>query len=148
MYEGWYDLELDYNLIHSEPFPLFVGEAPSSYKDFFTPVIFNFTRYTPALNNGPIYSTVLQMPLDDSDLAPKRDDVADFLQAAHVYAEKQPTYWHCAAGINRSAMMAAAYLCLYRGMKIEDSIALLRKQRGDILLNNRIFEKFLLDWLA
>lgn len=51
---------------------------------------------------------------------------------------------HCQAGINRSNLTAALVLREWKGLTSAEAIAMLRERRGDIVLANPGFEKFLL----
>jgi protein-tyrosine phosphatase len=85
---------------------------------------------------------------DDPDpaLLPSRDDIERFLAVVHPFASAEATYWHCQAGINRSSMLVAAYLHLYRGKTISEAIAHLRKERSEMVLCNATFERTLREW--
>ena len=90
--------------------------------------------------------TLFMLPIDDSmGLAtlPDQDTIESFLKSVHVFAQHKPSYWHCQAGINRSGLLLATYLHLYRGMRISEAISTLRARRSDMVLCNSDFERLL-----
>lgn len=92
---------------------------------------------------------VFGMPLVDvldRSLSPTRVRLEGFLAGVHAEASEQPSYWHCHAGLNRSGLALAAYLHLYRGFRISDAIALLRRERSEMVLCNHLFEGLLREW--
>lgn len=140
---------LDYNLIRSSPTKIYLGEMPD--EEFKTlpsnvKVLINLSHHSHQKN----YShTILHFPLMDCDndyFCPKPQEMYRFLEAAHIYTQTQDTYWHCQAGMNRSALMLAAYLHVYDDSfdSMKQVIQHLRSMRGDFILNNQAFEKFLL----
>jgi hypothetical protein len=138
---------LDYHLVSEEPTPIFMGELPTYWSEIPAPVVINLCGMYPG--GDPLGMTLLCMPMFDvvdSELAPTKDAIERFLVAAHVFVEAGPTYWHCHAGINRSGFLLAAYLHLYRRMRISEAIAHLRVKRVPIVLCNSTFEKLLRTW--
>lgn len=138
---------LDYNLISDAPAPLYIGELPLRWQDAPTPVLVNLCDAFPT--GDPYGKVSFALPfrdvLDPASL-PARADLERFLDALHPYASTTPTYWHCRAGINRSAMAAAAYLHRHRGMTITAAITLIRDRRGAMCLCNAVFEAALREW--
>jgi len=67
-------------------------------------------------------------------------DVADQVVAAFRAGRK--TLVHCQAGINRSGMVTALAL-MKMGRSVEEAIALLRERRGEIVLVNVDFVRWL-----
>lgn len=63
------------------------------------------------------------------------------------YREKGKTLVHCQAGLNRSGLVAGLALVL-GGMEPREAIALLRKQRCDMVLCNETFETWLRNYKA
>jgi predicted protein tyrosine phosphatase len=59
-----------------------------------------------------------------------------------VDEEGKKTLVHCQAGLNRSALVAAAYL-IRTGMSVDEAIQLLRDKRSPVVLCNSYFEKWL-----
>lgn len=138
---------LDHHLVSTEPSPLFMGELPQDYADAPAPVIVNVCGVFPRV--VPFGLTVLGLPMHDTldlDLIPERPEIERFLHGVHRFAEHAPTYWHCHAGINRSGFVVAAYLHLFRGLTISQSIDNLRKRRSGMVLCNSVFEGLLREW--
>ncbi len=138
---------LDYHLISEGPTPLFIGELPLRWQDAPAPVLVNLCDAFPT--GDPYGKTVFSLPfrdvLDPASL-PNRAHLERFLAAVHQMADTSPSYWHCRAGINRSALAAAAYLHLYRQHTISSAIALIRERRGPMCLCNAVFEAALREW--
>jgi len=138
---------LDHHLIHEHPTSIFVGELPQTYAQVPAPVVVNLCGVYPPVQ--PPVRTVLSLPFADvPDVAymPSRNQVERFLAAVHTHASSKATYWHCHAGINRSSFVVAAYLHLYRGMRISDAIETLRARRSRMVLCNNVFESSLREW--
>lgn len=76
---------------------------------------------------------------DDVD-AEEVDAIAEAVVAA--LAEGGNVLVHCQAGINRSNLISALAL-RKMGYSTDDAINLLRTQRGEIVLANKTFERFL-----
>jgi len=139
--------DLDHHLIHEHPTPIFVGELPRTYGQVPAPVVVNLCGVYPPVQ--PPVRTVLSLPfadVPDEAHMPSRTQVERFLAAVHVHAATGATYWHCHAGINRSSFVVAAYLHLYRGMRISDAIETLRERRSRMALCNNVFERALREW--
>jgi hypothetical protein len=139
--------DLDHHLIHEHPAPIFVGELPRTYAQVPAPVVVNLCGVYPPVK--PPVRTILSLPfadVPDASYMPTRNHIERFLTAVHVHAASGPTYWHCHAGINRSSFVVAAYLHLYRGMRISDAIDTLRERRSRMALCNNVFERSLREW--
>lgn len=74
-------------------------------------------------------------------------DPKDILAAANLVKDRlalgQKVLVHCQAGLNRSGLIAGTTLVLM-GYHPQEAISLLRKQRSEVVLCNRIFESWLL----
>lgn len=86
---------------------------------------------------------VMICPFNDCDLVPDEEMLYEIANHVSAAGKKGKTLVHCAAGINRSALILALSLII-DGMKPADAIALLREKRGDIILYNKTFENWLL----
>lgn len=145
----WLPGDKDFSLVHEDPYPLVLGADPDDYlydymREF--PLIVNMTG--DAGHETTTHAIVMHYSMIDApheDLVPPQDRCEAFLRAAHVFASTGPSYWHCAAGINRSGFMVAAYLHLHRGLGIVDAISLLREKRHRFVLSNSMFERTLLE---
>lgn len=82
-------------------------------------------------------------PFNDCDFMPNETMLHELADAVLVASKKGPTLVHCAAGINRSALVLGMAL-IKDGMKPVDAINLMRTKRGDIVLYNKTFENWLL----
>lgn len=142
-----YDDPIDYSLASERPAPLFIGELPRRYEDIPSRVVINVCGAFPS--GEPWGRVVLALPMIDAldpAMLPSRQTVERFLATVHPYAADEPTYWHCHAGLNRSGLMVASYLHLYRGFRISDAIAHLRAARSPMVLCNSFFEQTLRQW--
>jgi hypothetical protein len=138
---------LDYHLVSDGPAPLFMGELPRDYEEVPARTILNLCGvHPPSQSFGRVVHTMALLDVLDADLAPAREQLERFLAAAHLYAAHEPTYWHCHAGLNRSGLAVAAYLHLYRGLRISDAIRSLRDRRTPLVLCNSHFEGLLRGW--
>ena len=138
---------LDHHLVSTEPTPLYMGEIPRDYADAPAPVVVNLCGVFPRI--VPFGYTVLSLPMHDTlelELIPERAEIERFLHGVHRFAEHEPSYWHCHAGINRSGFAVAAYLHLYRGLTISQAIENLRRRRSGMVLCNSVFEGLLREW--
>jgi hypothetical protein len=138
---------LSYDQILKEPAAIFMGPMPVHYCQIPANVVINMCGEYPAGDSSQ--HMTLAMPLfdvQDAALLPKREDFERFLFEVHRYAADQASYWHCHAGINRSALALSGYLNLYRGMKISAAIRLLRRRRSPLVLCNSLFEQTLRRW--
>lgn len=139
--------DLDYHLVSSEPVPIYMGELPYDYDHQPARVVLNLCGvHPPGQAFGRIIHTMPLLDVADDDLAPARHQLERFLAAAHLYAEHEPTYWHCHAGLNRSGLALAAYLHLYRALPIGQAIGTLRDRRTPMVLCNPHFEGLLRAW--
>jgi hypothetical protein len=138
---------LNYDLILEEPHPIFMGPLPRDYVEVPTRVVVNLCGEYPAGDRtGHLTFFMPMFDVQERGLLPLRDDFELFLKEVHLCVSKEPSYWHCHAGINRSGMMLAAYLHLYLGMRISDAIRHLRRRRSPIVLCNSLFEQTLREW--
>lgn len=138
---------LDHHLVSPDPAPLFMGELPRDWSEIPARVVMNLCGVYPW--GEPFGRVVLAMPmLDalDAGLMPGRADVERYVDAAHGYAQSEPTYWHCHAGLNRSGLVVATYLHRHRGMRISAAIDHMRGVRSPMVLCNSTFEKRLREW--
>lgn len=139
--------QLDHHLVHEQPAPLYMGELPLDYHEAPARVIVNLCGAFPT--GMPIGATIFTFPLHDTlepQWMPPRADLERFLGVVHRYTVDSPSYWHCHAGLNRSGIAVAAYLHLYRGLPIGESIAQLRDRRSTMVLCNGYFESLLRTW--
>lgn len=142
-----YSDQLDYSLVSDAPAPLYMGELPRRYDEIPAKIVVNMCGVYPG--GEPWGRVVLGMPmLDvlDPELIPERAHFERFLQSVHLYASEMPSYWHCHAGLNRSGLAIAAYLHVYRGLRISDAITRMRAERSPMVLCNSLFEQTLRRW--
>lgn len=89
---------------------------------------------------------VVVAPFEDIETSMPKDsfllDLAGQVWSAHFKGKK--VLIHCTAGINRSALIMTLVLMM-NGWPSHRAIKHLRQTRGDVLLFNRTFEKWLLD---
>lgn len=138
---------LSYDQILQEPSPIYMGPLPSYYADIPAKVVINMCGEYPGGESSE--HMTLAMPLfdvQDPQFLLERSELERFLSDVHRYAAEQPSYWHCHAGINRSGLALAAYLSIYREMKITVAIRLLRRRRSPLVLCNSLFEGTLRKW--
>jgi len=138
---------LDYDLVHQAPEPLFLGELPTTYAQVPAPVVINVCSVYPAV--APPVRVLLSLPfldVPDESMLPERAMIERFLAGVHVHARQGATYWHCHAGINRASFVSAAYLHLYRGVRVSEAIRTLRERRSPLVLCNPVFERALREW--
>lgn len=141
------ETSLDHTLVHESPAPLYMGELPRDWAEIPTRVVMNLCGVYPW--GEPFGRVVLALPMLDAldeGLMPSRKDIERFVDAAHSYAESEPTYWHCHAGLNRSGLAVATYLHRHRGMRISDILDKLRGARSPMVLCNSTFEGRLREW--
>lgn len=127
----------DWNRIREN---LFLGGHPNSVMTF---------KYVFAMNGRPTYhvpigTMVICRPFDDAPYMPPEEMLHDIAQMILKYSRQGPTLVHCAAGINRSALVLALAL-VHDGMTPEDAIKLIREKRSDLCLSNKTFEQWLLN---
>lgn len=138
------NLDEDFHLIVREPHPIYLGALPwKSYRKIPADVIFNFCGDIPDF--GTQKTTIIFPFLDsnNSEAIPDEEDILRFMNIASMYAKNGPTFWHCHAGINRSAFMLARYLYShdpnFEGASIDYIIDLIRRKRYDYCLSNEAF---------
>ncbi len=138
---------LDHQLVHGDPQPLFMGELPLRWDEVPAPVVVNLCGVYPRGDpQGRLVHGLPLLDVLDRSLSPSKEVLERFLEGLHADVEGQPSYWHCHAGLNRSGLALAAYLHLYRGMRISEAIALLRRARSPMVLCNHVFEGLLRSW--
>lgn len=137
------------HLIHNNPTEIYMGPIPISYAHI-PQVIFDFTSWSqkPDIVTHNMIMCFPMQDVQDKRALPKREDVEIFLKAAHELASRRSSFWHCLAGLNRSGLMLAAYLHLYRDLKIEEAITLIRHCRSKDALFNPVFVETLLEWYS
>lgn len=139
-------MDKDYDQIIVNPVPIYMGAFPITVQPP-APVVINLCgdrTFDPSW--GQI---VLAMPMRDSPRSedlPERDQLEHFLAAVHIFTRREPSYWHCLAGLNRSGLALSAYLHLFWGMPISQAINLLREKRSPWVLCNPLFESTLRAW--
>ena len=149
--DTWYNLD-PANIIMEHPRIVLGGEPyiiPIAASDWECDVFINLTprghQIAPELGRN----IELHFPMRDSEdplKLPTKAQIVEFCACAHVYARTHGTYWHCQAGINRSSLVLATYLHLYRGLSIKKAITLIRKRRSTMCLFNNLFYYALLEW--
>ncbi len=132
------------SLIHTDPNPIRLGPAPDPYTPPYESVWVSFIPVEP--DPGVIHHTLVMHDTLEPERMPTRAGIEAFLDRVHRDAVSRPSYWHCFAGINRSAFGLAAYLYRFRGMRISEAIATLRERRGRMILSNSLFEARLRGW--
>lgn len=111
-------------------------------KNFFSHV---FSMYKWEKYHVDPFTKVHTVTMYDSNEGPDRAEIDDLAwRVAQALKDGGNVLVHCQAGINRSNLVAAAAL-VKLGYTVTDAIALLRKQRSNIVLANQTFEKFLLE---
>lgn len=80
---------------------------------------------------------------DPDDMLPE-DRIWAIARYAGACVDDGPTFVHCQAGINRSALIAALVLMM-EGALAEEAIAKLRERRSPAVLSNTLFERWLLE---
>ena len=141
------DPKLDYSLVSNNPSPLFMGELPRDWQDIPARIVVNLCGAFPW--GEPFGRLVLSWPMLDAledRLMPDRSEIERFVDLVHVYADHEPSYWHCHAGLNRSGVVVATYLHRHRGLAIGEAIQHLRKARHPMVLCNSTFERKLRRW--
>jgi protein-tyrosine phosphatase len=136
-----------YHTIDADPTPLYQGPLPTFWSDVPARVIVNLCGAYPKGKPGD--RKVFDMPLLDvqeTGAIPHRTRFEAFLAGVHAHAQHEASYWHCHAGLNRSSLGVAAYLHLYRGYRIGEAIATIRRKRSGICLCNSLFEETLRVW--
>lgn len=124
-----------------------MGELPRRYDDVPARVIVNLCDAWPS--GSPRGRTLFGFPMIDvldADHMPKRRHLEGFVDAVHTHAAHEASYWHCHAGLNRSGLAVAVYLCRHRGMRISEAIDTMRQRRNPMVLCNALFERRLREW--
>jgi protein-tyrosine phosphatase len=91
----------------------------------------------------------LTLGLVDMEGAAPPDEVLDtFIASVHPWVSARTSYWHCEAGVNRSCLLLAWYLCTHQRLSADEAITQLRARRvsrkyGLQPLCNRSFERAL-----
>ncbi len=138
---------LDHHLVSSTPAPLYMGELPRDWSEVPARAVFNLCGVYPW--GEPFGRVVFSLPMLDAldeGLMPDRAQIERFVDCARAYAEEEPTYWHCHAGLNRSGLVVATYLHRHRGLRISEAIRTLREVRSPMVLCNATFEARLREW--
>lgn len=104
-------------------------------------------KYVICCNGMPYYNirpwqTVIVAPFDDSKSLPPDEFLHNLGKLASEFAYKGKTLVHCLAGVNRSATVVALAL-MYRNYSSIEAINLVREKRGQCLICNEHFEKWL-----
>lgn len=124
-----------------------MGALPESWEDVPARVVINLCGIFPLGNSHRrIVYTLPMLDVADPVLMPERSVIESFVDAVHAYADHEPTYWHCHAGLNRSGLAVAAYLHRHRGTPIGTAIRHLRTTRSRMVLCNPLFERRLREW--
>lgn len=82
--------------------------------------------------------------LFDSSEKPDFNHVCELVAAGVAFAEDGPTLIHCKGGLNRSGLIAALVL-MQQGYEAAWAVKTLREKRTEHMLNNEVFEQFVLD---
>lgn len=130
--------------IHEAPALIVLGQRPAYTMPPREPVLVSFVPH-PVAPDRVHFSFPMLDSLSPSEL-PSREALEHFLASVHPAVSRQASYWHCHAGLNRSAFGLAAYLHRYRGLRISAAIALLRERRDEQVLCNELFEATLRAW--
>ena len=126
---------------------MYMGVLPRSWDEIPARVIVNACGVLPTGNAaGRLVFLLPLLDIVEPDVVPPRRVIETFLQGVHAVAHREPSYWHCHAGLNRSGLLAAAYLHLHRHMRIGTAIGWLRKHRSRMVLCNPLFERTLREW--
>lgn len=141
------DETLVFDRIVKGPPPIYMGPLPADWSAIPAPVVINMCGVFP---HGPppsheVFAIALHDVQEESAL-PARATFERFLASIHSAASKQPSYWHCHAGLNRSGLALGAYLHLYHGYRISDAIQTMRDRRSPLVLCNAQFEGALRRW--
>jgi protein-tyrosine phosphatase len=137
-----------YHLVSEKPAMLFMGALPRRWDEVPARVVVNLCGILP-YGDGMFGRSVHLLPMLDvlePELLPERARLEAFLDAVHAQAERESSYWHCHAGLNRSGFAVAAYLHRHRGQRISDAIRWLRGVRSPMVLCNLTFEETLRRW--
>lgn len=83
------------------------------------------------------------MTFEDNNLLPNTELLYDLVDMILDSMKKGPTYVHCSAGLNRSAMIVVLVLIKTGFFTATSAIEHLRKVRSETVLHNKTFH----DWL-
>jgi len=83
-----------------------------------------------------------EIEMYDHGTMPDIKQLHEIARKVNEYRARGKTLVHCQAGLNRSGLVAGLALIL-GGMEPKEAIALLRKQRCDMVLCNETFENWL-----
>lgn len=125
---------------------LFVGSKPPPGRHACVDaIVLAAMEYQPRADQFP-GAEVLHAPLDDDPTRPMREDeIAIATKAAGRVARRlragKRVLCTCAAGLNRSALIAALAMNDVFGMSADEIIARLRRARGSWALSNPNFER-------
>lgn len=117
---------------------LYVGQYPSDVSEFKNVLCLNGR----ATYNIEIWQTVVTAPFDDGSQLPPDEFLHKLGDLANYLSTNEKTLVHCAAGINRSAMIAALVL-MKRGYNSSNAIQTIRTKRDKECLNNKKFVEWL-----
>jgi hypothetical protein len=138
---------LDYHLASDDPAPLYIGALPDTWEQVPARVVVNLCGMFPeGSSHRRIVHALPLVDVADEAAVPPRARLEAFVDAVHAYAEHEPTYWHCHAGLNRSGLAVALYLHRHRALRISDAIAQLRQRRSPLVLCNPVFDRKLREW--
>lgn len=112
-----------------------VGEVPER----FAYVLNLYAREPYDMHEGQVLTMA---PFNDSEDIPGEDRLVFLARYVNACLAYGPTLVHCQAGLNRSGLISALALIL-NGRTPDEAIALLREKRGEIVLCNTHFEKWL-----
>ncbi len=73
--------------------------------------------------------------IDSPEHVPSQREMETFLSHVHEESKGGSIYWHCQAGINRSALFLSNYLHLYQNLSIEEAIRKVRVSRPQVFSN-------------
>lgn len=96
---------------------------------------------TPFYNIGN-KQIVVVAPFDDSPTLPSEDFLETLADLTVDFCKKGSTLVHCMSGINRSSMIVALAL-VKLGYSGKQAIDLIRSKRGDDVLSNEVFRKYI-----
>ena len=126
---------------------LYVGSKPAHGRHPYDVIVLAAEEYQPHATRFP-GSEVIYMPLDDAPWRHMRpDEISGAVRtgeavARHLRAGRRVLVT-CAAGLNRSALVAGLAMHDVNGMGADEIIARLRRARGEWALSNPNFEKLL-----
>lgn len=107
----------------------------------------DYSRFRHVICLTPMYYPHLDLPTqsvwchpftDDSNV-PSDEFIADCVKQIATSVEAGPTLVHCAAGVNRSALMVTLYLVRHRQYSPIDAIQYIRDIRSPSVLSNEYF---------